>query len=238
MFPTPQRAPSDQADLVWRTLFERQSAALERGMCAEFKSGMLRAGLDPAQMPRHTALSRKLHGLCGWRIETVPGLIPVVDFFTLLRDRRFPSPEWIRHPDNLEYTPEPDAFHDLFGHVPQLVSPAYTNVLDRLASAARGASAAELVAIERVYWFTIEFGLVLESRGERAMGAGLASSIAELDRALNAPAVERRRFALSNARSSSFEKDRPQEIYMVADSLDDLALDLRSEKWTSARRAS
>lgn len=189
-------------------------------------------------MPRHDELSRHLANVCGWRIETVPGLIPAGDFFALLRDRRFPSPDWIRHPDDLEYTPEPDAFHDLFGHVPQLASPKFTRVLERLAFAARDADEVELKAIERVYWFTIEFGLVLE-RGElKALGAGLASSIAELDRALHTENVDRRRFGLSEARRTPFATDRPQDLYMIADSLDALAHDLRREIWAGMRKAS
>ena len=162
-------------------------------MCRAFLDGALAVGLDPARLPSHGELSRKLFDACGWRIETVPGLIPAADFFALLRQRRFPSPDWIRHPDDLEYTPEPDAFHDLFGHVPQLGSPACVRVLEALADAARGAKEAEIAAIESVYWFTIEFGLVRDDGKVRALGAGLASSIAELDRALHASGIERRR---------------------------------------------
>ncbi len=185
-------------------------------MAREFLEGMVRAGLDTTRLPRHRSLSRRLHDLCGWRIETVPGLIPVSDFFALLRERRFPSPDWIRHPEQLEYTPEPDAFHDLFGHVPQLVSPACTAVLETLADAARGASCARQAEVERVYWFTIEFGLVRQRGVVRALGAGLASSIAELDRALHARAVRRRPFALAEARRLRFVTDRPQELYLVS----------------------
>jgi len=223
---------------VWRRLFERQGPAAERGMCAEFKRGLVAAGLEARRMPQHGALSRRLMNVCGWRIETVPGLIPARDFFALLRDRRFPSPDWIRHPDDLEYTPEPDAFHDLFGHVPQLVSPPFTRVLEHLAFAARRASDEELAEIERVYWFTIEFGLVREQSIVKAIGAGLASSIAELDRALHLESIERRRFVLTTARNVEFKTDHPQALYMVADSLDALAKDLRGENWSSARRAS
>ncbi|MBL8859834.1 MAG: hypothetical protein JNL28_15110 [Planctomycetes bacterium] len=237
MHSEPKRAPRARRDEVWRSLFERQSPAVALGMCQEFQRGIALAGLEAARMPRPRSLSRRLHDLCGWRIETVPGLIPAAEFFALLRDRRFPSPDWIRHPDDLEYTPEPDAFHDLFGHVPQLASAKFGNVLEQLASAARGADAEELTAIERVYWFTIEFGLVRENDAVKALGAGLASSIAELDRALHAPAIERRRFMLSNARQSPFETDRPQELYMVADSLEGLVADLHIESWDRVRRA-
>lgn len=237
MHSQPKRAPVERRDEVWRKLFERQGPAVQKGMCDEFRRGLAAVKLDPARMPRHEELSQRLQNICGWRIETVPGLIPVREFFALLRDRRFPAPEWIRHPDDLEYTPEPDAFHDLFGHAPQLASPRYTAVLEHLAFAARSATDKELAEIERVYWFTIEFGLVREREETRALGAGLASSIAELERALFAPGVERARFFLPDARRTRFETDRPQPLYLVADSLDALARSLRAEIWARPRRA-
>ncbi|MCY2961145.1 MAG: phenylalanine 4-monooxygenase [Planctomycetota bacterium] len=232
-----RRASEDQRDLVWRTLVERQIGAVRSGMAREFLEGLERSALDPARMPRHASLSRKLEDLCGWRIETVPGLIPARDFFALLRDRRFPSPDWIRHPDDLEYTPEPDAFHDLFGHVPQLASSPYSDVLGRLADAARDASDAELAEVERVYWFTIEFGLVQEGAAVRALGAGLASSIAELERALRSPGVRRRPFLIQEARHQGFQTDQPQELYLVAPGLAALAASLAGLGPASQRRA-
>jgi len=235
--PAHRRAAESQKDLVWRALVERQIGAVRRGMAREFLEGLDHVALDPACMPRHGPLSRKLASLCGWRIETVPGLLPARDFFALLRDRRFPAPDWIRHPDDLEYTPEPDAFHDLYGHVPQLASAHFTAILGRLADAARDASDAELVEIERVYWFTIEFGLVRQDGELRAMGAGLASSIAELDRALHAEAVRRRPFAIQEARLEEFQSDRPQDLYLVAPGLAALAASVADLGPASRRRA-
>lgn len=228
-----RHARDEDRDAVWRALCERQTPALERSMCADFLAGARALRLDPTRMPRHGELSRRLDDLCGWRIETVPGLIPARDFFTLLRQRRFPSPEWIRHPEELEYTSAPDAFHDLFGHLPQLASPACTRILEALADAAHGADESELAEVERVYWYTIEFGLVREGALVRALGAGLASSIAELDRALHDPGVERRRFELASARATPFRTDRPQELYLVAAAPAALAAELESD----ARRA-
>jgi phenylalanine-4-hydroxylase len=236
MNPSLRRARRSEQDAVWHALCERQRPALERGMCREFLDGARAIQLDPARMPSHRELSLRLFDVCGWRIETVPGLIPAEDFFALLRERRFPSPEWIRHPDDLEYTPEPDAFHDLFGHVPQLASPACTRVLEALAQAARGATSEQLAAIERVYWFTIEFGLVHENGVPSALGAGLASSIAELDRALHARGIERRPFVLSEACATPFFTDRPQELYLVTDSLDALGAQLDASSWCNVRR--
>jgi phenylalanine-4-hydroxylase len=137
---------------------------------------------------------------------------------------------------DFEYTPEPDAFHDLYGHVPQLASPAISRVLDELADAAHDATTDEIAVIERVYWFTIEFGLVRDPAGVRALGAGLASSIAELDRALHTPAIERREFVLREAVATPFVTDRPQELYLVTHGLDALSAELRSSAWRAVGR--
>jgi phenylalanine-4-hydroxylase len=231
-----RRAEHGQRDEVWRVLCARQEPALERGMCSRFLEGVRALGLDRTRLPRHAELSTRLDDLCGWRIETVPGLIPARDFFALLRERRFPSPDWIRHPDDLEYTPEPDAFHDLFGHLPQLASPAISRVLDELADAAHEATEDRIAVIERVYWFTIEFGLVHERAGIRALGAGLASSIAELDRALHAPGIERRAFVLREAATTPFVTDRPQELYLVTHDLDALSAELCGSAWRAVGR--
>jgi phenylalanine-4-hydroxylase len=206
-------------------------------MCADFLRGMERAALDPTRLPSHRSLSRRLHDVCGWRIETVPGLIPPADFFALLRARRFPSPDWIRSPEHLEYTPEPDAFHDLFGHVPQLASPRCTAILEQLAAAAHGARAHTLVELERVYWFTIEFGLVRDAGRLRALGAGLASSIAELQRALRARGVARRPFTLSQARATPIVTDEPQRLYLVGSSTAQIGALLADSPRSRRRRA-
>jgi phenylalanine-4-hydroxylase len=146
-------------------------------------------------------------------------LIPVPDFFALLRDRRFPSPEWIRHPDDLEYTPEPDLFHDVFGHVPQLVTPSLVEIIETLAELSRHADEPQLAEIERVYWYTVEFGLVHDGGAVRALGAGLASSVAELRRSLESSDVIRRPFDVATARGLAFDHEHPQPTYFVARSV-------------------
>ena len=143
-----------EADQVWRELWTRQVHGIERRMCRAFQDGLevlAPHGLNGAAMPELSALSAGLQRLSGWRIAKVPGLIPVREFFGLLRGRRFPAPDWIRSHSHLAYTPEPDAFHDLFGHLPQLASEDFRNVLLVLAEAAQEASDARLIALERVY---------------------------------------------------------------------------------------
>lgn len=213
------RASRAQRHLVWRTLFVRQRPRLARAMCPEFLDGLRKSGLDETCAPDHRTLSRKLFDRCGWRIQTVPGLIPVTDFFASLRERRFPATAWLRHPENLEYTPEPDAFHDLFGHVPQLFVPAVSGFAEALAERARTADREELVRLERLYWFTIEFGLVEGKDSLRAYGAGLASSIRELVRARRCERVQREPLTLDLVRSRDFDSQNEQDVYAVVKDL-------------------
>ena len=224
-----RRAAPEQENAVWRRLYERQLPAMQLGMCPAFLTGLELCRFDPARLPRHAPLSRHLHDVCGWRIETVPGLIPAREFFALVRQRRFPSSEWIRHPDELEYTSAPDAFHDLVGHLPQLCSSEFAPLLESLAWAALGANDALLDQIERLYWYTIEFGLVREHGRLLAYGAGLASSINELGRALEDEKIERASFDAERARLRSFESDHQQTLYFVCDSLPKLATTLRTQ---------
>ena len=166
-------------------------------------------------------MSRRLWNERGWRIETVAGLLPVEDFFQLLRERRFPATDWLRSPQDLAYTPAPDAFHDLFGHVPQLYVPELSGFTEALGEAARGRGREELLGLERLYWHTLEFGLVRERGGLRAMGAGLASSSAELQRALGSPEVWRRPLG-PWVRATGFDAEHQQEHYAVAEDLGSL----------------
>ena len=212
-------ASRTERDRIWAFLWKRQRPRLDGRMHSRFLEGLERSGLEPGHLPRHGSLSRRLHDVCGWRIETVPGLIPVRDFFGLLRERRFPSPDWLRSWDELDYTPAPDAFHDVFGHVPQLCMPEVTEFLEHMAARAMTADDAELVRLERLYWFTIEFGLVREAGELRALGAGLASSVEELERSLDDPSVERRAFGAGEAMAQPFDSQHAQELYFVLPSL-------------------
>ena len=222
--PPRPRATTSQRNAVWSSLCRAQIPALERGLCRDFVDGAARAGLDPTRAPRLAQLSARLHNTCGWRIELVDGLIPAAEVFALLRERRFPAPDWLRHPNDLEYTPEPDMFHDVFGHVPQLAAPRIAACIDAIADRAAprhdGQDDERVVAAERLYWFTIEFGLVREGDTIRAWGAGLASSIAELDRALHAPDVTRSPFDADLAVSTPFTFDEQQTSYAVASSIE------------------
>ncbi|MFT7542302.1 MAG: phenylalanine-4-hydroxylase, partial [Gammaproteobacteria bacterium] len=140
----------------------------------------------------------------------------------LLGDRRFPAPLWIRGYGNLEYTPEADAFHDLFGHIPQLLRPEFCVLLESLSDQAAAANDETMLRIERLYWFSFEFGLTLENGELRAIGAGLASSVGELERSLHSDRVERLAFTRDRACSTPFSANEQQALYLVAESTESL----------------
>lgn len=211
-------------DAVFGRLLARQRAPYARLMAPPLARAFAQLPLDAARCPSHADLNVFLHRRGDWSLVEVPGLIDVASFFALLRERRFPSPTWLRSEEELDYTPAPDLFHDVIGHVPQLLVPQLERTIVTLADRARGANPSELERLERVYWFTIEFGLVATEDGVRAIGAGLGSSPGELERAVRGRGVERRAFAANTIANETFQTDRMQPFYAVASSLEDLAL--------------
>src|SRR5437016_2793643 len=161
---------------LYRRLYERQSKLVPRYACNEWIDAI--AGLDSArEIPRFDKVSRKLRAKTGWEIVAVPGLIPDDAFFTHLANRRFPVTVWLRRPEEFDYIVEPDVFHDFFGHVPLLFDRVYADHLHEYGKG--GLKAMRLDAVKmlaRLYWFTIEFGLMNTPAGVRAYGAGLLSS--------------------------------------------------------------
>jgi phenylalanine-4-hydroxylase len=153
----------------------------------------------------------------------VPGLVPPEVFFEHLANRRFPAGQFIRRPDQLDYIEEPDVFHDVFGHVPMLMHPVLADYLQAYGEG--GLRAQRLSALEqlsRVYWFTVEFGLVAQDQGLRIYGAGIVSSFAETGFSLEDPSPNRLKFNLSRVMRTRYRIDDFQETYFVLDSLDDL----------------
>lgn len=167
--------------LVWKLLFEKQTAILKDRAASDFNRGIQLMGFDSGRIADFNAVNQVLAETTGWSIEVVPGLIPDKDFFELLSIKRFPSSTWLRPIQSLEYLEQPDMFHDCFAHMPLLTEPFFVNFLQALSRIALrhidDALAIELVG--RIYWFTIEFGLILEPRGLRIYGAGILSSSSE-----------------------------------------------------------
>jgi phenylalanine-4-hydroxylase len=207
---------------IYRRLYERQSALLPGLACDEFITALPALGVK-TRIPRFEEINDRLHQATGWEVVAVPGLIPEVPFFTLLANRKFPVTDWIRNADEFDYIVEPDIFHDLFGHVPLLFNPVFADHMQ--AYGAGGLKAHSLNACEqlsRLYWYTIEFGLLRQKNGLRAYGAGILSSSGELAHAVKSSAPHRIALDLLRCMRTRYNIDSYQQTYFVIDSFQQL----------------
>jgi phenylalanine-4-hydroxylase len=215
-----QYTPEQHA--LYRRLHERQAAQLPGLACDEFIQALQHLG--PAdQIPRFEAINQRLAQATRWEIVAVPGLIPEEAFFALLAQRRFPVTEWLRRPEEFDYVVEPDVFHDLFGHVPLLFNPTFADYMQ--AYGAGGLKASRLDACEllaRLYWYTVEFGLIHTAQGLRAYGAGILSSAGELRHSVRSPEPRRVAFDLKRLMRSRYRIDAFQSTYFVIDAFQQL----------------
>ena len=208
---------------VWRTLFARQSALLERYAASEVSAGLKSLGIDARFIPRFTAVNALLAPMTGWRIVPVPGLIPEEHFFSHLAQRSFPVSVWIRKPHELDYLSEPDLFHDFFGHVPLLANPIFAQFMQAYGVAGQKARAHDAVALlARVYWYSVEFGLLRTAAGLRVYGAGILSSKSETVYAVESSEPHRVRFDLERVMRTDYRIDSFQRTYFVIDSFEQL----------------
>lgn len=207
---------------VWRRLHARQQALLPGRACAHFLEALARLDFAAA-IPRFDVVNVALHRATRWRLVPVPGLVPDEVFFSHLAARQFPVTVWIREPAEFDYIVEPDLFHDFFGHVPMLFDPTLADYLQAYGQG--GLKAHRLGALKylaRLYWYTIEFGLVREAPGVRAYGAGILSSPGEIRHAIEDPAPHRRRFDLIEVMQTRYLIDDYQKSYFIVDSFSQL----------------
>ncbi len=229
---TPQRAdwtidqgwehytPAQHA--VWKTLFERQLAVLAGRACDEFIRGMRALPIGADQIPDFRRLSDALLKATGWQVVAVPGLVPDEVFFEHLANRRFPAGNFIRRADELDYLEEPDVFHDVFGHVPMLMHPVIADYIQAYGQGGlRAQRLGKLAQLARVYWYTVEFGLV-QQVGLRIYGSGIASSSAESVFAIDDDSPNRVRFDLERVMRTDYRIDDFQETYFVIRNLEEL----------------
>lgn len=209
-------APDEHA--LWRRLHARQLALLPGYADPTFLAHL--ADLDAAQgVPSLEKASLRLRRATGWELVPVPGLIPDPAFFEHLAHRRFPVTVWLRRPDEFDYIVEPDLFHDFFGHVPLLFDPAYADYLQAYGEGGRKAERIDaLPMLARLYWYTVEFGLLRTPQGLRAFGAGILSSGGEVRHAIDSPAPRRIAFDLARVLRTDYRIDRFQDTYFVIDS--------------------
>ena len=215
-------AYTDADHETYRRLHQRQSKLLPGLACDEFIAALPSLGA-PTRIPRFDDINERLVKATGWRLVAVPGLIPEVPFFTLLANRKFPVTDWIRKPEEFDYIVEPDIFHDLFGHVPLLFDKTFAEHMQ--AYGAGGLKAHGLGACEqlsRLYWYTIEFGLMRQADGLRAYGAGILSSSGELAHAVKSAEPQRIALDLLRCMRTRYNIDSYQQTYFVIDSFQQL----------------
>ena len=208
---------------VWKTLFERQTRLLPGRACDEFVQGMHDLPMRADRIPDFRRLSEALMRRTGWQVVAVPGLVPDEVFFEHLANRRFPAGRFIRKRHQLDYLEEPDVFHDVFGHVPMLMNPAIADYIQAYGQGGlRAHKLGRLANLARVYWYTVEFGLLRQKEGLRIYGAGIASSATESVFALDDASPNRIRFDLERVMRTHYRIDDFQESYFVVDDLDEL----------------
>ena len=210
---------------VWRTLFRRQRDILAGRACREFLEAQDAMGMGEDAIPKFADLNRMLQANTGWTLIGVEGLLPELTFFEHLANRRFPVTWWIRKPEQLDYLSEPDLFHDLFGHVPLLMIPVFADYMQaygRGGVKAHGIGPEALAQLTRLYWYTVEFGLIDTPEGLRIYGSGIVSSKGESIYCLEATAPNRLGFDLMRIMRTRYRIDTYQKTYFVIDAFEQL----------------
>lgn len=207
---------------LWAALLGRQFAMVQHYGAPQFLTGLKALDLGP-RIPRFDEASQVLRRATGWEIVPVPGLIPEQQFFAHLAERRFPVTVWLRDPAEMDYLVEPDVFHDFFGHVPLLCDPVFADFVQAYGVAGRKAAAEGGVAmLGRLYWYSVEFGLIQTSDGLRTYGAGILSSAGETPYSIDSPLPHRIRFDLERIIRTGYMIDAYQKTYFVVDSFEQL----------------
>lgn len=216
---------SDADHDTWRQLYERQRAVLEGRASDAFIEAQDAMGMTPAKIPKFSELNEVLTKATGWTLMGVEGLLPELDFFDHLANKRFPVTWWIRTPEQIDYIEEPDLFHDLFGHVPLLMNPLFGDYMQAYGQGgvkAHGIGADALQHLTRLYWYTVEFGLIRENGELRIYGSGIVSSKGESMHSLESDAPNRIGFDLERIMRTRYRIDSYQKTYFVIDSFEQL----------------
>jgi phenylalanine-4-hydroxylase len=214
---------SAEEHAVWDQLFARQSEMLPGRAADAFLQGLDVLKLSKPGIPDYAELNQRLMAATGWQVVAVPGLVPDDVFFDHLANRRFPAGNFIRRPDQLDYLQEPDVFHDVFGHVPMLADPVFANYMEAYGKGGlRSLDFGALHKLARLYWYTVEFGLIEEAGGLRIYGAGIVSSYGESLFALDDPRPNRLAFELLRVMRTDYQIDDFQQTYFVVPSLQHL----------------
>jgi phenylalanine-4-hydroxylase len=208
---------------MWDLLFERQARMLKGRVTPAFLQGLDVLRLSKPGIPDFEELSERLQKLTGWSVVAVPGLVPDDVFFEHMANRRFVAGNFIRRPDQIDYLEEPDVFHDVFGHVPLLANPVFADYMQAYGEGGlRSLKFGSLDKLARLYWYTVEFGLIREAGDLHLYGAGIVSSYGESVFALDDASPNRIGFDLKRVMRTKYRIDDYQQTYFVIDSFQDL----------------
>jgi phenylalanine-4-hydroxylase len=207
----------------WDRLFRRSQGILQQRACDEFLTAMAALQLSESGIPDFETMSDRLEKLTGWRVVPVAELVPDDIFFNHLANRRFPAGAFIRPEAQMDYLEEPDVFHDVFGHVPLLANPVFADFMQAYGKGGqRALDLGCLKNLARLYWYTVEFGLIRSAAGLRIFGAGIMSSMTESVFALESPSPHRVAFDLERVMRTNYIIDDFQQTYFVVDSFQSL----------------
>ena len=212
--------PADHA--LWRTLFQRQEKLLPDRVVHAFLDNLKRLDIAAQGIPHFDRMNEVLYPATGWQVVAVPGLVPDDVFYRHLAARRFPAGNFIRRPDQLDYIEEPDVFHDVFGHVPMLMHPVFADYVQAYAAQALRTDPDDLHRLDRLYWYTVEFGLIEADAGVRIYGAGIVSSATETVFSLESASPNRVAFDIARVMRSEYRIDDFQPTYFVIKNADQL----------------
>lgn len=224
-------------DAVWRDLFARQWTLLPSRACGAYLEGLRLLALPDDRVPQLVEVDAALRRASGFGVAPVPALISPERFFTLLAGRKFPAATFIRRREDFDYIEEPDIFHEIFGHCPLLTQPVYADFLQRYGEVALSLDKSWLWRLQRLFWFTVEFGLIREAEGLRIYGAGIVSSCKETPWALEEPSVERQPFDLVTVLRTPYRIDILQPVYYVIEDWRTLLDLLRADLLPTLREA-
>ena len=211
-----------EEDAVWRDLVVQQQPNVARFAAKPYLDGQKKLNLPTDRVPQCAELSAILGDLTGWKVEPVPALIGFSKFFRMLANKTFPAASFIRSREDFDYIEEPDIFHEIYGHTPLLADPRFAQFSQVIGQVGTECDKADYSWLIRLYWFTIEFGLIQEGDAVKALGSGLASSPGELEHSVHNPEVERKPFDIIDILRTPYRIDINQPIYFVLDDVDQL----------------
>ncbi|MFA6037357.1 MAG: phenylalanine 4-monooxygenase [Legionellales bacterium] len=213
---------TDAENEVWRTLYNRQYPLVEKRAHDAYLKGLKVLGLNNERIPQCVEVSKILRDTTGWSVAPVEALIDYASFFQLLANKQFPAASFIRIPEELDYLQEPDIFHELFGHCPMLTDQVFADFTFEYGKLGLNATHKERVYLARLYWFTVEFGLINSATGPKIYGGGILSSFGETLYALDSDIPERKPFDILTMLRTPYRYDIMQTVYFVLNNLDDL----------------